>query len=82
MDTGTTKRDNRHRCQSRVDGYLLSNERLRLPNRDEGHARLGELARTKDTLVCFEATGGQEPRLWSALDIKGIATRQLPSTPR
>lgn len=29
-------------------------------------------------LVCFEATGGQEWRLWSALDAEGIATRQLP----
>jgi len=29
-------------------------------------------------LVCFEATGGQEWRLWSALDAAGIATRQLP----
>lgn len=26
----------------------------------------------------FEATGGQEWRLWSALDAEGIATRQLP----
>jgi transposase len=28
--------------------------------------------------VCFEATGGQEWRLWSALDAAAITTRQLP----
>lgn len=57
---------------------LPSNQRHRLPNADEGHVRLSELARAQDALVCFEATGGQEWRLWSALDAAGIATRQLP----
>lgn len=28
--------------------------------------------------MCFEATGGQEWKLWAALDAAGIATRQLP----
>ena len=28
--------------------------------------------------MCFEATGGQEWRLWSARDAAGVATRQLP----
>lgn len=54
------------------------NSRLRLPNTDEGHVRLGELALSHNALVCFEATGGQEWRLWAALDAAGIKTRQLP----
>jgi len=57
---------------------LPDNERLRLPNSEQGYGRLGELARLHDALVCFEATGGQEWKLWAALDAAGIATRQLP----
>lgn len=57
---------------------LPSNHRRRLPNTDEGHMRLGELALSQNALVCFEATGGQEWRLWSALDAEGVTTRQLP----
>jgi transposase len=57
---------------------LPSNQRLRLPNREEGHAQVGELACLQDALVCFEATGGQEWKLWAALDASGIETRQLP----
>ena len=57
---------------------LPTNERLRLPNSEKGHAHLGELARLQDALVCFEATGGQEWKLWAALDAAGVATRQLP----
>ena len=57
---------------------LPSNQRLRLPNSDDGHERVDELARSQDALVCFEATGGQEWRLWATLDAAGIATRQLP----
>lgn len=57
---------------------LPDNERRRLPNTDEGHERLSEMALSQSALVCFEATGGQEWRLWSALDAEGIATRQLP----
>ena len=57
---------------------LPDGKRLRLPNTVEGHARLVDLAEPVSTLVCFEATGGQEWRLWSALDAAGIATRQLP----
>ena len=44
----------------------------------KGHSQLAGLASSLRALVCFEATGGQEWRLWSALDAKGIATRQLP----
>ena len=62
-----------------LDIYCLSDgKRLRLPNTVEGHARLVDLAEPVSALVCFEATGGQEWRLWSALDAAGIATRQLP----
>lgn len=59
---------------------LPDNRRLHLPNTDEGHMRLRELALSQNALVCFEATGGQEWRLWSALDAAGIAARQLPPT--
>lgn len=52
--------------------------RLRLPNTADGHARLVGMARNRHALVCFEATGGQEWRLWSALDAAEIQTRQLP----
>ena len=57
---------------------LPDGRRLRLPNASEGHARLVEMAHAAGALVCFEATGGQEWRLWTALDVAGIATRQLP----
>lgn len=40
--------------------------------------RLVDLAKPVAALVCFEATGGQEWRLWAALDAAGIETRQLP----
>ncbi|MBO9465099.1 transposase [Tropicibacter sp. R15_0] len=57
---------------------LPSNQRRRLPNTDKGHEQLTEMALFERALVCFEATGGQEWRLWAALDSAGIATRQLP----
>lgn len=57
---------------------LPSHQRLRLPNTEEGHAQLVDLASPFRTLVCFEATGGQEWKLWAALDTAGIETRQLP----
>ncbi|OED48079.1 transposase [Rhodobacteraceae bacterium (ex Bugula neritina AB1)] len=57
---------------------LPDNQRLQLPNTDGGHERLSEMALSQSALVCFEATGGQEWRLWSALDAAGIVTRQLP----
>jgi len=50
----------------------------RFPNTDMGHERLTELARMTGAVVCFEATGGQEWRLWAELDAAGIVTRQLP----
>lgn len=57
---------------------LPSGQRQRLPNTDDGHAQLVDLAASHKALVCFEATGGQEWRLWSALDAAAITTRQLP----
>lgn len=50
----------------------------RFPNTDASHQRLTELARRSGAVVCFEATGGQEWRLWAALDVAGIEVRQLP----
>lgn len=57
---------------------LPEGKRMRLPNKVEGHAQVAQCALERNALVCFEATGGQEWRLWSALDVKGVATRQLP----
>ncbi len=57
---------------------LPDGKRLRFPNSDQGHACLAELACESAALVCFEATGGQEWRLWANLDAVGVQTRQLP----
>ena len=48
------------------------------PSTRRGHQRLTELARHLGTFVCFEATDGQEWRLWAALDGAGMEARQLP----
>ena len=62
-----------------LDIHCLSDGRqLRLPNTDDGHAELEEIAGDRTALVCFEATGGCEWRLWSNLEAAGIQTRQLP----
>ncbi|MBV1927235.1 MAG: hypothetical protein KUG62_08745 [Rhodobacteraceae bacterium] len=67
-------------ARDHLDGYFLPDgKRFRLPNTEVGHAQLIELlVAYPDVVVCFEATGGQEWRLWGALDAAGIATRQLP----
>ncbi len=57
---------------------LPDGRQLRLPNTKDGHAKLVRSICADGALVCFEATGGQEWRLWCALDAVGIATRQLP----
>lgn len=57
---------------------LPDGHRLRLPNTASGHGQLIEIACERDAFICFEATGGQEWRLWAALDVAGIAARQLP----
>lgn len=57
---------------------LPSGKRVRVPNTLEGHGQVVGLALDLGALVCFEATGGQEWRLWAALDGADVATRQLP----
>ena len=57
---------------------LPDGRRLRLPNAPDGHAQVASLARRRNVLVCFEATGGQEWRLWAVLDAAQIVTRRLP----
>ncbi|QBR37996.1 IS110 family transposase [Leisingera sp. NJS201] len=57
---------------------LPNGKRVRVPNNIEGHKQVAGLARDLDALVCFEATGGQEWRLWATLDGAGLTTRQLP----
>lgn len=62
-----------------LDIYCLpEGKRARLANEVEGHEQVAQLAFELGALVCFEATGGQEWRLWSTLDAAGIAARQLP----
>jgi transposase len=62
-----------------LDIYCLPEGRYeRFPNTDVGHQCLAELAGRLGAVVCFEATGGQEWRLWAALDAAGMEARQLP----
>jgi transposase len=51
---------------------------LRLPNTAESHQQLITLARARGALVAFEATGGLEWPLWTALEEAGVPARQLP----
>jgi len=57
---------------------LPDGHRLRFPNTASGHGQVIETACERDACICFEATGGQEWRLWAALDVAGIVARQLP----
>ncbi|MCF6433288.1 transposase [Leisingera sp. MMG026] len=57
---------------------LPCGHRQRLPNTRRGHSDVVDLAMSRGVLVCFEATGGQEWRLWAALEAAGVTTRQLP----
>lgn len=62
-----------------LDAYSLCNgQTFRLPNTPQGHARLVNRACSAGAIICFEATGGQEWRLWATLDAAGIEARQLP----
>jgi transposase len=62
-----------------LDAFSLPDRQaFRLPNTPEGHKRLLEKVPSASVVVCFEATGGQEWRLWAALDAAGIEARQLP----
>ena len=61
-----------------LDIHCLSDDRrLRLPNTDEGHSKLEEIAAGREALVCFEAAGGHEWRLWASLAAAGVEARQL-----
>ena len=61
-----------------LDIHCLSDDRrLRLPNTDEGHSELEAVAGDREALVCFEATGGHEWRLWASMAAAGIEARQL-----
>ena len=61
-----------------LDIHCLSDDRrLRLPNTDEGHSKLEEIAAGREALVCFEAAGGHEWRLWANMAAAGIEARQF-----
>ena len=57
---------------------LPDGHRVRVPNAPAGHAAVAELARDRDSIVCFESTGGQEWQLLAVLEAEGIAARQVP----
>ncbi len=57
---------------------LLNDNQLRIANTAPGHEKRVGIADDRRALVYFGATGGQEWRLWAALDAAGIAARQLP----
>ena len=61
-----------------LDIHCLSDDRrIRLPNTDEGHSKLEAVVGDREALVCFEAAGGHEWRLWASLAAAGIEARQL-----
>ena len=61
-----------------LDIHCLSDDRrIRLPNTDEGHSELEAVVGDREALVCFEATGGHEWRLWASMAAAGIEARQL-----
>ncbi len=57
---------------------LPDGQRHRMPNDDAGHLAVVNLARNRRAIVCFEATGGQEWRLWFYLEDAGVEARQVP----
>jgi transposase len=57
---------------------LPDGHRLRIANTSKGHEKLIGIAQDRGALVCFEATGGQEWRLWARLEAAEITARQLP----
>ncbi len=61
-----------------LDLHCVSDgHQLRLRNTDDGHSELAKIAGDREVLVCFEATGGHEWRLWASLEAAGIEARQL-----
>ena len=57
---------------------LPDGRKMRLPNDRKGHAQVAKMARERNAVVGFEATGGCEWPLWAALAKKEISARQLP----
>ena len=65
-----------------LDIHCLSDSRqLRLPTPDARYAELERMALDRIALVCFEATGDHEWRLWERLEATGLDSRQLPPAP-
>ena len=61
-----------------LDLHCVSDgRRLRLRNTDDGHSELAKIAGDREVLVCFEAAGGHEWRLWASLEAAGTEARQL-----
>ena len=61
-----------------LDLHCVSDgHQLRLRNTDDGHSELAKIAGDREVLVCFEAAGGHEWRLWASLEAAGIEARQL-----
>jgi len=68
-------------CRDWLDGFCLPGlQRFRLPNTPAGHQELISMIRqlSASIQVGFEATGGQEWGLWTALVEAGIVSKQLP----
>lgn len=64
-----------------LDGFCLpGQQRFRHPNTTNGHIALIEMIQlfSSPVKVGFEATGGQEWRLWTELSAAGIVAVQLP----
>ena len=57
---------------------LPDGKKPRLPNDRKGHVQVAKMARERNAVVGFEATGGCEWPLWELLAKKEIAARQLP----
>ena len=62
-----------------LDVYdLISRQSQRFSNTPDGYNHLIQIAQETQAEACFEATGGHEWCLWSALVDAGIPARQLP----
>ena len=57
---------------------LSDGRQIHLPNTDEGHSELEAVASDREALVCFEAAGSNEWRLWASLEAEEIEARQIP----
>ena len=57
---------------------LPDGRRYRLSNDEEGHVRLAKMARERNAVVGFEATGGCEWPMRDKLHEEGVDARQLP----